>query len=427
MKTYLLLLMCGFMLITTVACNLSTSAGTSIELTEVAQDLTPTTTPTQPIVPTETSTPQPTVTTIVPNSPTQIPPTAVLPPVTLPLLDAPGIPLSTECSVTPSQPGTLVNVRRGAELGYEAFFQLKTYATVTAFVNGWYQIPLDGGLSGFVSDTVTKLYGDCAFLFPTPIPDRDPTVCYLDIPMMLGDEIPYFNEPQPQGSQKQGDMASFRLAIQAEKAGWYDVINYQNDRGWVPASMGSTSGACENITKYGYDTPICLIVAHYDGNAYYTPFTGTDRFGTVPAGIALGATAKTSSGWYGFDPGIAQAPKEGLDRLRWVYPNHTNVFNTVGNCDAIPVVYDNDADWDYAISNEGEPPTDVCYLQSIAPAYTNFIFTGIETPEVIGVLNTYARFVSFGDLGHVIQVADDVVGWVSRDKVQFVGEGCPVT
>lgn len=433
MKTYSLVLMSSVLLIVGAACNLSTSAGKSIELTDTSQDLIPTATtlvtsqPTQEQVQQEEPTKIPTAIPVI-NNP-QIPPTAVLPVVILPLLDTPGIPPSTECSVTPSQSGTLVNVRRGADLGYEAFFQLKTYATVIANVNGWYQIPLDGGFSGYVSSTVTKLQGDCAFLFPTPIPDHDANKCYFDIPLVAGIEVNYFNEPQPHGSQAQGKMATVRLEIEFEKAGWYKVTNYQGLTGWIPSQMGSINGSCNNITKLGYDTPICLIVAFHSGNAYNTPFTGnnSDRFGSVAAGEALGAVAKTISNWYGFDPGIAQAGNEGLDRLRWVYPNHTHVFHAIGDCNSIPVVYDEDADWNYAISTAGDVPADGCYIRSTAPAYTNFIYTGLENPEVMGVLNTYAPFVSFGDMGHVIQVADGITGWVNRNRVEFVGDSCPVT
>ena len=428
MKIYLFWLMCGVIVIVGAACNLSTSAGNSLELPEVTEEsiVTATEFPTQQTIPTETSQPQPTFTLVPTATIEQIPPTAILPEVILPVVDPPGPPLPGECVARPSQAGTIVNMRRGADLDYEVIAQLKTYVEVSAIVNGWYFVPFDGGVAAYVSSTVTKLEGDCGFLFPTPIPDRDPNKCYFDIPMLAGLEVYYFNDPQPHGSQAQGKMVTVRLEIEFEKAGWYKVTNYEGKTGWIPKNMGSIQGSCDNISVLGYDTPICLIVAYYDGNAYYSPFTGEDRFGTVAAGDALGAVAKTDSGWYGFDPGIAQAPNQGLDRLRWVYPNHTNVFQTVGDCHAIPTVYDEDSDWDYAISTTGDVPTEGCYVLSIAPVYTNYIFIGLENPEVIGVLNTYAPFVSFGDLGHVIQVTDGLVGWVSRNKVQFIGDSCPV-
>lgn len=424
MKRYSLLLMVVVLAGVSVACNLSTSAKAAIELTEVSPEAVPSATPTQSVnptnIPTLVATSSP-----IPNSGGQLPPTAVLPDVVLPVVDPPGPPLPGECVARPSQPGTIVNMRRGADLEYEVIAHLKTYVEVIAVVNNWYFVPFDGGVEAFVSSTVTKLEGDCARLFPTPIPDRDPNECYFDIPMMVGIEVYYFSEPQPYGSQAQGKLATVRLEIEFEKAGWYKVTNYQGLSGWVPKDMGSINGACNNITKLGYDTPICLIVAYYEGSAYYTPFTAKDRFGTVAAGDALGAVAKTTGGWYGFDPGIAQAPNEGLDRLRWVYPNHTNVFHAVGDCNVIPTVYDKDADWDYAISTPGDVPIEGCYVQSIAPVYTNYIYSGIESPDVIGVLNTYAPFVALGDNGHVIEVADGVTGWVVRDRNKLVGDACP--
>jgi|GEM_PF-2943388 len=431
------LLMCMALAIVSVACNLSTSAGTDVELTQPADQIIPTATTELTSVITEVPTlvteePEPTVV----NQPVnnsggsnsgQIPPTAVLPEVTLPLLDAPGQPPVSECTVSPANAGILINVRRGADLDYDAFMQLKTYASVIADVNGWYQIPLDGGFSGYVSSTVTKLNGNCAFLYPEPFPTRIASECYFDIPLMAGDEVPYFNEPQQYGNQKQGDIATAQLLIRGEKAGWYEVISHQGVRGWVPAGMGQTFGSCNDIPSITYDVPICIVVAVYDGSAYDTPFSGADQFGVIPAGEGLGAVARTTTGWYGFDPGISQAPNEGLDRLRWVYPNHTNLFQAVGDCNSIPFAYDESADWDIAIDVVGDPPTDGCSVQSTTQPFENYIYTGLENPSVVGVLNTHAPFVSFGDLGHVIELPDGSNGWVSRDSTRLVGTACPIT
>jgi hypothetical protein len=48
------------------------------------------------------------------------------------------------------------------------------------------------------------------------------------------------------------------------------------------------------------------------------------------------ATAKTADGFYGFDPGVAQAGNSGLFRLRWVLKTH-NVTTSPG-CANIPIV-----------------------------------------------------------------------------------------
>jgi len=401
MNKSITLLMCVALLMIGVACTLSTSAGASVELTQSNDNIIPTaTTDSASIITEEASIESEEPASVVVEQPAnnnnaefggQLPATAVLPEVTLPLIDPVHDPHANACVVRPAQAGTLVNIRRGADLGYEAIMQLKTWAFVKYEVNGWYGINIDQSYDGFVSSTVTKLQGDCYFLHPTPIPTRDSNNCYLDIPLAAGIEVPYFNEPQAYGNQKQGMMSTVQMQIRGEKAGWYVVINYKNVRGWVPARMGITNGNCNNISSLPYDGLICIIVATYEGNAYRTPFTGSDKFGTVAAGDGLGAVVQTVDRWFGFEPGIPQAPNDGLERLRWVYPSSDSVFREVGDCLDLPVVYDKAEDWDLIIAPAGEPPTDSCYVQSFTQPFVNHIFTGIDDPQVIGVLNTYCR------------------------------------
>lgn len=514
MKQYITLLMCIAIAIVSVACNLSTSAGANVELTQPADQLIPTATDNfadvvteEPIIETE----EPDIVVEQPANNSggnsgQLPATAVLPEVTLPLIQPLGQPPATECTVTPVQSGTLVNVRRGAGLTHEAFMHLKTYASVMAEVNGWYQIPMDGGFSGyvsksvttlqgncaflnpppsnlcsvrpsqaggvvnvrrgadsgyevimqltswavvnyevndwygidiegphdgFVSSSVTTLEGDCAFLHPTPIPTRDSSKCYIDIPLAAGIEVPYFSEPQRYGNQKKGMINTTQLLIRGEKAGWYDVISYQGTRGWVPATMGNVNFNCDknNIPSIDYTGTICIMVAFEAGYAYYTPFTGSDQFGPVSEGIGLPVVAKTVSNWYGYDnSGNIDPTAEPISALRWVRPNEANRFYPVGDCDDIPTVYDETADWDIAIETAGEPPTDGCSVQSVVAPWVNYIFTGVDFKNrtTLGVLNTYAPFVAIGDLGYVIELPDGTNGWVIPGNTKLVGSACPV-
>lgn len=432
MKTYPIVMMALMLVLAGIACNPGTPAGAAVQLTEVAQEALPTTTKIADAVETKEITPTPakiTVVTAIPsnnNSSNNTQATAVLPAKMYPLLDSTLSPSPEQCIVVPAQAGTLVNVRRGADLGYETFLQLKTWATVFADVNGWYAIDLEGPNPGYVSSSVTKLQGNCAKLYPTPIPTRDMNRCYFDIPMMAGIEVDYFNEPTASGNQRQGKMVTLNVLITAKKSGWYQVANMEGKTGWLPMQMGTTVGNCSPVPDKSPATPICLIVAYYDGNAYHTPFTGKDVFGTVSAGESRAALARTVDGWYGFDPGIAQAGNEGLDRLRWVYPNQTNVFRLIGDCNSVPTAYDKSSDWDIVIEPAGEPPAVGCSVLAQRNPFTIYIYDGVANPEVIGVLNTYASFVSLGDLGYVIQIAEGKTGWVSQGAVALVGDACPV-
>jgi len=63
----------------------------------------------------------------------------------------------------------------------------------------------------------------------------------------------------------------------------------------------------------------------------------SEVFGTAQAGTTLAIQAETPDGWYGFDPGVAQAPNFGLDRLRWVLPGQGGLQFEAG-CPDLPVV-----------------------------------------------------------------------------------------
>jgi len=65
----------------------------------------------------------------------------------------------------------------------------------------------------------------------------------------------------------------------------------------------------------------CEFTANVPLTAYRIPDIGSDVFGTIGAGEAYEAMARTSDGWLGFDPGIAQAGNVGLAHHRWVQLN----------------------------------------------------------------------------------------------------------
>lgn len=46
---------------------------------------------------------------------------------------------------------------------------------------------------------------------------------------------------------------------------------------------------------------------------------------------------KTADGWWGFEPGVAQAASSGLFRLRWVLEG-TSGLTFGGDCEGVPVV-----------------------------------------------------------------------------------------
>jgi hypothetical protein len=80
----------------------------------------------------------------------------------------------------------------------------------------------------------------------------------------------------------------------------------------------------------------CQITALNDVTIYSRPSTAADVFSTQPAGFNIKFSARTSTGWLGFDPGVAQAANIGSFRLRWIAPGTQTIS---GGCSRLPVVW----------------------------------------------------------------------------------------
>ncbi len=98
-------------------------------------------------------------------------------------------------------------------------------------------------------------------------------------------------------------------------SGTWTQISLPNGVGWVSNSVVIGAGTCAP-TAVAVSTQ-CILTMTEPTLAYRHPDM-TQVFGTLAAGESVEATARNVLGWYGFDPGIAQAGNVGLDRLRWL-------------------------------------------------------------------------------------------------------------
>jgi hypothetical protein len=71
-------------------------------------------------------------------------------------------------------------------------------------------------------------------------------------------------------------------------------------------------------------------------NIYNRPSAASDVFGTFGPGDTFHASARTADGFYGFEPGSAQAGNVGIFRLRWVLKT-VDVTASPG-CASLPIV-----------------------------------------------------------------------------------------
>jgi putative hemolysin len=79
----------------------------------------------------------------------------------------------------------------------------------------------------------------------------------------------------------------------------------------------------------------CVLTAQSDIMVYQRPSLEAQVFGTLSAGEQVEIGARTTDGWLGFDPGVAQAGNVGVFRLRWVQEGAA--FTLDGDCDHLPV------------------------------------------------------------------------------------------
>lgn len=122
----------------------------------------------------------------------------------------------------------------------------------------------------------------------------------------------------------------------------------------------------------------CDLTPTHSVTLYQRPSAASDVFGTFGPGGAIHPTAKTADGFYGFDPGIAQAGNVGLFRLRWVLKT-IDITATTG-CASLPAVV--------------APIAGICYdmMMGDTPIYSSPDTT--STPVTTMHLNDYAMVIA---------------------------------
>lgn len=131
--------------------------------------------------------------------------------------------------------------------------------------------------------------------------------------------------------------------------GWYQVSlpDTPVDGGWIQRGgvlleqPCSCYPGCARFVPQGPVNEIttCNLVlpAGTTYTIYYQPDVTSNVFATISDGVEAMAVARTTDGWIGFDPGVAQADNIGMDRLRWVQVPTDAVVLDGTACDALPV------------------------------------------------------------------------------------------
>jgi hypothetical protein len=106
----------------------------------------------------------------------------------------------------------------------------------------------------------------------------------------------------------------------------------------------AASGSCDLTAGLDAVNPVTV---------YTRPSAAADAFGELGSGETVHATAKTADGFYGFDPGVAQAGNVGIFRLRWVLK--TADVSLSSGCASLPTVVGPIAGICYAMMMQDTP------------------------------------------------------------------------
>ena len=78
----------------------------------------------------------------------------------------------------------------------------------------------------------------------------------------------------------------------------------------------------------------CELIAEGEVTAHTRPDSRAPVFGVMEPGFRWMVEGRTSDGWWGFEPGVAQAANVGVFRLRWV--EEDGAFRLEGECGGVP-------------------------------------------------------------------------------------------
>ena len=154
----------------------------------------------------------------------------------------------------------------------------------------------------------------------------------------------------------------------------------------------------------------CEVTAVVDVTVYSRPNLVADVFGILSSGSVQPLGAQTGDGWFGFDPGVAQAANIGSFRLRWV--NESDV-SLGGDCGSLPVVW--------------APPVGVCFdmpmedvdVHADANAASTIVAV-LHVEEFAALLGVSGTGWAKVDLG-AGNTGSSVVGWVSEATLNMNG------
>jgi hypothetical protein len=150
-------------------------------------------------------------------------------------------------------------------------------------------------------------------------------------------------------------------------------------------------------------TGTCQVTAVNPVTVYTRPSAAADQFGTLGS-ETVEATVKTADGFYGFEPGVAQAGNVGLFRMRWVLKTHD--VTTSPGCASLPTVT--------------APIAGICYVMIMTDTS---IYSSPDTTSSVLVtlhLNDYAMLTASTSGWYTLDLN---VGTAGMDNLGYLQQG----
>ncbi|MCK5130818.1 MAG: hypothetical protein KAR40_01535 [Candidatus Sabulitectum sp.] len=161
---------------------------------------------------------------------------------------------------------------------------------------------------------------------------------------------------------------------------------------WMVSAMAATAAA---ITFTPQDTL----------NIYSRPDSRSEIWSQLLPDENVTLEVKTASGWFGFDPGVAQAANTCSFRYRWLAPD-----GITASADSLPVVW--------------APVLDVSYamMQTDTPVYPDQ--DTASTPLAVIPANSAAAILGITATWFKVDLSDspenlDIQGWIQSEAVSI--------
>ena len=158
----------------------------------------------------------------------------------------------------------------------------------------------------------------------------------------------------------------------------------------------------------------CTLHTDAQATVYSRPSNQADVFGQVDAGFETAISSRTTDGWAGFDPGVAQAANMGIFHQRWIFFDDATFS---GGCASLPF-----ETW--------TPDPVACYTMpmEVAQAYSN----ADSSSSVLATLNV-GNFAAVTGLTNDGWAQVDLglgntgvtgIGWMDQATLNFNGSAC---